>query len=150
MTSLVLGFDFGRRRIGVAVGQTLTGSAAAETVIRTRGDAPDWTAIEALVTRWAPTRLIVGRPSNMDGTASVMTEAAEDFATELGRRTGLPVSLVDERLTSIEARETLRAQRRDGTRRRRVRREDVDAHAAKLIVESWLADQPLSARETEA
>ena len=139
MTELVLGFDFGERRIGVAVGRPLTGSASPETVITSTGDGPDWSALLALVAEWAPAALVVGRPSNMDGTASAMTTAAEDFAAELGRRTGLPVHLVDERLTSFEAGETLRARRRDGTLKRRIRREDVDAHAAKLIVETWLA-----------
>lgn len=138
LQELVLGFDFGRRRIGVAVGQSLTGSASAETVLTTPPTGPDWTALEALVAQWQPARLLVGRPANMDGTDSQMTLAATEFATELGERTGLPVDLVDERLTSFEAREQLREQRRNGTKRRRVRSGELDAHAARLIVETWL------------
>ncbi|MEO0971484.1 MAG: Holliday junction resolvase RuvX [Pseudomonadota bacterium] len=141
MTDLVLGFDFGKRRIGVAVGQSLTGSASAHGTFEAIAGAPDWGAIEAVVAEWKPTRLLVGRPANMDGTDSAMTGAAEAFAEDLGQRTGLPVALVDERLTSFEAREHLRDQRRAGVRNRRVRPGDLDAHAARLIVETWLAQQ---------
>jgi putative Holliday junction resolvase len=140
VAGLVLGFDFGKRRIGVAVGQPLTGSASPQTVVQSTADGnPDWTAIEALVTQWAPNALVVGRPGNMDGTDSPMTAAAEAFAEALAERTGMVVALVDERLTSFDAMEALRAQRREGTRKRRIRREDVDALAAKLIVESYLS-----------
>ncbi len=138
-TELLLGFDFGARRIGVAVGQTLTGSASAEGTLSAHDGVPDWAAIDALIAQWSPTRLLVGRPANMDGTDSAMTSAAEAFASTLGERTGLPVDLVDERLTSFEAREQLREQRRSGVRKRRVRPGDLDAHAARLIVETWLA-----------
>ena len=138
---LVLGFDFGERRIGVAVGQSLTRSASAEGVLVATTDGPDWSAISKLVSTWSPTRLLVGRPSNMDGTDSDMTTAAEAFAAELAKRAQLPVDLVDERLTSFEAREQLRDQRRSGMKRRRVRRGELDAHAARLIVESWLRAQ---------
>lgn len=139
MTQLLLGFDYGTRRIGVAVGQTLTGSASAEGTLLAQGGQPNWPAIDALIAHWSPTRLLVGRPSNMDGTDSPMTGAAEAFAQRLGERAGLPVDLVDERLTSFEARQQLREQRRSGVRKRRVRPGDLDAHAARLIVETWLA-----------
>ncbi|MEO0422442.1 MAG: Holliday junction resolvase RuvX [Pseudomonadota bacterium] len=138
-TELLLGFDYGARRIGVAVGQTLTASASAEATLQAQGGEPDWAAIDALIAQWSPTRLLVGRPSNMDGTDSAMTTAAETFAETLGARAGLPVELVDERLTSFEAREQLREQRRSGVRKRRVRPGDLDSHAARLIVETWLA-----------
>lgn len=139
---LVLGFDYGRRRIGVAVGQSLTGSASAEGVVAASADGgPDWEAVEALIHQWQPTQLLVGRPANMDGTDSPMTAAAEAFANALAQRVGLPVALIDERLTSSEARDHLREQRRSGLRRRRVRRGDLDAHAARVIVEAWLRER---------
>lgn len=139
---VVLGFDFGERRIGVAVGQALTGSASAQAVLPCAANGPDWAAIDALVRTWRPARLLVGRPANMDGSDSAMTAAAETFAQALAARAGLPVELVDERLTSFEARDQLREQRRSGLRRRRVRRGELDAHAARLIVEAWLHQQP--------
>ncbi len=134
---VLLAFDFGARRIGVAVGQTLTGSASAAGTV-TAAPGPDWTAIERQVRDWSPARLLVGLPYNMDGTETVLTGACRAFGRELARRFGLPVEFVDERLTSAAATADLRDARRSGTRARRVRREDVDAHAARHILETWL------------
>ena len=134
---VLLAFDYGSRRIGVAVGQTLTGSASpAGTVAVTA--APDWVALEQLIRRWSPTRLLVGLPYNMDGSETVLTGVCRAFARELARRFGLPVDFVDERLTSVAAQADLREARRSGARTRRVRREDIDANAARLILETWL------------
>ena len=134
---VVLAFDYGARRIGVAVGQTTTGSASPVGVVAVRGT-PDWTALERWVREWSPARLLVGVPYNMDGTETVLTATCRAFAAELARRFGLPVECVDERLTSAAATADLREARRSGARTRRVRREDIDAHAARLILETWL------------
>jgi len=134
---VILAFDYGVRRIGVAVGQTTTGTASPAGVIPVHG-APDWPAIERCVSEWTPGRLLVGVPYNMDGTETVLTATCRAFATELARRFGLPVDCVDERLTSAAATADLREARRAGVRTRRVRREDIDAHAARLILETWL------------
>jgi putative Holliday junction resolvase len=134
---VILAFDYGVRRIGVAVGQTTTGTASPAGVIPVHGT-PDWPAIERCVNEWTPGRLLVGVPYNMDGTETVLTATCRAFATELARRFGLPVDCVDERLTSAAATADLREARRSGTRTRRVRREDIDAHAARLILETWL------------
>mgnify|MGYP006316871919 FL=1 len=101
-------------------------------------DTPDWTAVERCVRDWSPSRLLVGLPYNMDGTDTVLTATCRAFAAELARRFGLPVEFVDERLTSAAATADLREARRSGARARRVRREDIDAHAARLILETWL------------
>jgi putative Holliday junction resolvase len=143
---VILAFDYGVRRIGVAVGQTTTGTASPAGVIAVSG-VPDWAAIERCVREWSPARLLVGLPYNMDGSDTVLTAACRRFATELARRFGLPVEFVDERLTSAAATADLREVRRSGARTRRVRREDVDANAARLILETWLhspATQPES------
>ena len=134
---VILAFDYGVRRIGVAVGQTTTGTASPAGVIPVHGT-PDWPAIARCVNEWTPGRLLVGVPYNMDGTETVLTATCRAFATELARRFGLPVDCVDERLTSAAATADLREARRSGTRTRRVRREDIDAHAARLILETWL------------
>ena len=134
---VILAFDYGVRRIGVAVGQTTTGTASPAGVIPVHGT-PDWPAIERCVNEWTPGRLLVGVPYNMDGTETVLTATCRAFATELARRFGLPVDCVDERLTSAAASADLREARRSGARSRRVRREDIDAHAARLILETWL------------
>lgn len=132
-----MAFDYGTRRIGVAVGQTTTASGSPAGVIDVRAT-PDWTALARCVREWSPSRLLVGLPYNMDGSDTLLTATCRAFAAELERRFGLPVELVDERLTSAAATADLREARRSGARARRVRREDIDAHAARLILESWL------------
>jgi putative holliday junction resolvase len=134
---LILAFDYGERRIGVAVGNTGTHTASAVGVLPARG-VPDWEAVTRCLRQWSPGRLIVGLPYNMDGSDTVLTAACRSFAAELSRRFKLPVELVDERLTSSAAMADLREARRSGARSRRVRREDVDANAARLILETWL------------
>ncbi len=134
---VVLAFDYGTRRIGVAAGQTATGTAGAAGTVDVAG-APDWAALERCVRDWSPDRLLVGLPYNMDGTETPLTGSCRAFASELARRFGLPVELVDERLTSAAAQADLRDARRSGARTRRVKREDIDANAARLILETWL------------
>lgn len=132
-----MAFDYGARRIGVAVGQTTTASASPAGVLEVH-TAPDWNALGRCVREWSPSRLLVGLPYNMDGSDTLLTATCRAFAAELERRYGLPVELVDERLTSAAATADLREARRSGARTRRVRREDIDAHAARLILETWL------------
>ncbi len=85
-----------------------------------------------------PRLLVVGAPYNADGSPGALAPAARRFATELGRRFGLPVNMVDERWSSLEASEALKAQRSSGERRKRVRKEDIDSAAAAVILERWL------------
>jgi putative holliday junction resolvase len=129
----VLAFDFGLRHIGVAAGQTVTGTASPVTTLRAVQGRPDWRAVGKLVSSWTPLRLLVGLPLNMDGSDSEMSQRAAAFAEKLERRTGVPVTLVDERLTTREARERLRNARgrRTGT---------GHAQAAVLIAETWLGE----------
>jgi putative holliday junction resolvase len=122
----------------VAVGQTLTGSASAAGVLPARQGAADWIAVDTCIARWAPTRLLVGVPYNMDGSETTTIAACRAFGEELARRSGLPVEFVDERLTSSAAYDELRNERRSGARSRRIRPEDIDANAARLILETWM------------
>lgn len=94
--------------------------------------------IAALIEEWKPDALVIGVPYNVDGTESRLTGLAVSFGLRLGKRFGLPVDQVDERLTSMEARMMLTEQRRTGQRRRKIRREDIDSLSAKLIAETWL------------
>ncbi len=131
----VLGFDFGTKRIGVAIGNTLTGTARPLTVLPARDGVPDWTQLAALVAEWKPGRLVVGLPLNMDGSESELSTRARSFGRKLAGRLVLPVDVMDERLSSFEARgELLRGHDRRG-------KPEVDALAAALIVESWLAER---------
>ena len=134
----MLAFDFGTRRIGVAVGQTTTRSANAVGTVPARDGAPDWAAVDTCIAQWAPTRLLVGLPYNMDGSDTSTTAACRAFGAKLARRTGLPVEYVDERLTSAAAYDELRNERRSGARARRIRPEDIDANAARLLLETWM------------
>lgn len=129
----LLGFDFGPRKIGVAVGQTITGSASPLTTLRSREQRPDWGRIADLVREWQPSALVVGLPFNMDDSEARWAAAARRFARQLEGRFGLAVHLVDERLTSLEARRQL-GRPTDSLAA-------IDALAAKLILETWLCER---------
>ena len=137
MPKTILAFDFGLRRIGVAVGQDVTASASPVGVIRNDGGGVDHDRIHELIAEWQPTTLVVGLPLHADGTQGDITAAAQDFAKELERH-GLKVETVDERYTSIEAERVLKNARQQGSRGR-ISREDVDAAAAVLIAERYLS-----------
>lgn len=138
MGEVLLAFDFGTRRIGVAVGQTLTGSATAVGALPCKHGAPDWPAVDTCIAQWAPARLLVGLPYNMDGSDTTTTAACHEFGAQLAERSRLPVEYVDERLTSNAAYDELRDERRSGARARRIRPEDIDANAARLILTTWM------------
>ena len=132
----LLGFDYGERRIGVAVGQTLTGTAQPLVTLRTIKQHPDWEAIGALIREWGPEALVVGLPFNMDDTEADPAPAARRFARQLEGRFRLKTYLVDERLTSLEAERMLAAG--EGRSVGRGGRE-IDPLAARLILETWLS-----------
>lgn len=131
----LLAFDYGRRRIGVAVGQSITCSARPLTTINCINQKPDWPLIEGLLTTWKPDALIIGLPMNMDGTEHEMSKAARRFSNQLHGRYGLPVELVDERLTSIEASSRIAEQKL--SKKKRLDKKTIDTVAAQLILESW-------------
>lgn len=135
--SLALGFDFGLRRIGVAVGSRATGSATPLGAIPCREGQPDWTAIQAFISEWQPDLLVVGLPYNSDGSDTDMSRAARRFGNRMGSRFGLPVEFVNERLSSNEATRRLVEARRRGARGR-IRKQDVDQVAASIILQTWL------------
>lgn len=129
-----LGFDFGFKRIGVAVGQLLTCSASPLATLNAQMGVPDWNSIAKLITQWVPQALIVGLPTCINGNKLYTTSAARRFAKELHQRFVLPVHLVDERLTTVAAREQLFAQ--GGYRK--IKKSEVDSIAACVILEQWL------------
>ncbi|HVW69224.1 MAG TPA: Holliday junction resolvase RuvX [Steroidobacteraceae bacterium] len=138
MPQTVLAFDFGHKRIGIAAGDTLTATAAPRPAAAVRQQGPDWDAIAREVKMLGPGLLVVGAPYNADGSPGALAPAARRFAAELERRFGLPVSMVDERWSSLEATAALKAQRSSGERKRRVTKEDIDSAAAAVILERWL------------
>lgn len=132
-----LGFDFGMKNIGVAVGQELTHTANPLKVIKAREGIPNWDQIQALIDEWQPQQLIVGLPFNMDGTEQEMTQAARRFGNRLNGRFHLPVEWQDERLSTFEALDQLGIQ----SKMQSNNREDVDRISAQLILQSWLNQQ---------
>ena len=136
---LLLGFDYGSKQIGVAVGQAVTGQARELCVLKAQNGVPDWTQIERLLKEWQPDALVVGLPLNMDGTPSEMSARAEKFARRLHGRFQLPVFTHDERLTTFEAKGQRLAQGQRGGYRER----PVDALAAALLLEGWLQQRPV-------
>lgn len=141
----VLAFDYGLRRIGVASGQQITGSASAVATVRNGEKGPDWAHIDTLIAEWQPTRLIVGMPMHADGEPGSLADAVDAFCTGL-ERYGLPLETVDERHSSLEANRLLKAGRQAGTRGR-IAKGQIDAAAAAVIAERWLAQTHLSERD---
>ena len=137
----VLAFDFGLKRIGIASGDTLTATAAPRPAVAVHQNGPDWNAIAREVRMLSPRLLVVGAPYNADGSPGTLAPAARRFAAELERRFGLPVNMVDERWSSLEASAALKAQRSSGERKRRVRKEDINSAAAAVILERWLTGE---------
>lgn len=137
---MILAFDFGRRRIGVATGDSVSRSAAPRGALLVGPAGPPWDAIGSLLRDWQPAVIVVGLPYNVDGSESAVAGAARAFAGELAERYGVMVKLVDERYSSIEAGTRLKGARESGLRKRRVEKSDVDAAAACIILERWLTE----------
>lgn len=132
--SVALGFDFGTRRTGVAVGNGITGNARALKAITTG----DWGAIEEFVDHWQPEALVVGLPLDTDGSDQAITNRARNFMDDLAAHFGLPVHAIDERYSTIEAADRLRQDRASGRKAKRAAKGDTDALAAQVILENWL------------
>ena len=143
---VVLAFDFGQARIGVAVGSLEVATARGLDVIANRGGAVDWPAIDRLIQTWRPSVLVVGEPEAQTGPDGRLPRALRRFRAELGSRYALPVARVNEDYTSECARAELRAQRQEGARKRLVRGE-TDKMAAAYILNAWLSEQHVIARE---
>ena len=135
----ILAFDFGLRRIGVAVGQDITGSASPLGVVANRESGVDHGAVAALIKEWRPTELVVGMPTHADGSPSDMQVPVEAFIEEL-QRYELAVNTVDERYTSVEAEQVLKEARAAGTRGR-ISKEMIDSAAAVIIAERYLSSR---------
>ncbi len=139
MSRTLLGFDFGRNRIGVAVGQEITRTVTALLTLPGKNQKPDWTGISQLINEWQPDLLVVGLPLQEDGGEQDMSKAARRFGNQLKGRYNLPVEMMDERYSSLEANMLLREQQ--------VPRVKKNAHqyndhiAAQLILQSWLDTQ---------
>ena len=134
---VVLGFDWGSKRIGVAVGSDVLNQANPLKTLSAQGGMPDWNLVKAYIHEWHPHILVVGIPSDMEGKALSTTQRAKKFSDQLHARFQLPVYLVDERLTTVEARQQLF----EIGGYSKIQKSQVDSYAANLIVEQWLLDR---------
>ncbi len=133
----VLGFDYGKKRIGLATGQTITNSATPCKTIKQIDGNPDWQAIDAEIQQWKPQKLIVGMPYHTDGSENKMTAAARHFCYELKKRFKLPVFEVNEALSSQQAEEILKK----NIKINKQNKHEIDRMAAAIIVQRWLDRQ---------
>jgi putative holliday junction resolvase len=147
--AVVLGFDYGGRRIGAAVGQSITGTATALAVIANSAQGPDWNAIDKLIKEWRPAQLLIGLPLTLGGEEQAASRAARVFGLALAERYRLPVLEHDERFSSRAAGAAF-AQARSRGEARRKDAALLDAQAARLIVEGYLATQPQHAAHDES
>ena len=128
---IVLGFDYGKRYIGVAAGETLSGACQALGVAHAVKGVPKWHEIDAWIAKWQPKSLVVGLPLNMDGSEQTITKAARKFKDNLEKRTGLPCFFADERLTTYAASQE---------KKHKVKQE-LDAESARLILQGWMSNR---------
>ena len=126
----ILSFDFGTKKIGVAVGQTKTRTSSPLEVIFNKNNVTNWSKIHSIVEEWRPELILVGKPLNMDGTDSDIMKTVNIFFEKLNKITNIPCEYVDERLTSFEARQNLLE----------INTDLVDAHAAKILIDHWLSE----------
>ena len=123
----VISFDFGTKKIGVAVGQTETKTSSPLQIVFSKNNTVNWDEIASIVNEWKPNLILVGKPLNMDGSDSDMMEKVDIFYKKLKKISKIPCEYVDERLTSFEARESLTE----------IKKDLIDAHAAKILIDQW-------------
>lgn len=131
----VIGFDYGSKRMGIAVGQTFTATARPLTTLPTNNHQPDWVPLNEIIREWQPQALVVGLPKHADDSESSLTRAVYHFGQQLQEQYNLPVYWIDERLSSYAATQEC------VTSTKKFRKEKLDALAARIILETWLTEQ---------
>ena len=123
----IIAFDYGEKKIGVAVGQTSTNTSSQLKIIFNKYNKTNWISISSLLDEWKPGLILLGKPLNMDGSESVIMKKVDKFYKELKSIYDADIEFIDERLTTFEAREILKDEKHD----------NVDAHAAKILIDNW-------------
>ena len=123
----IIAFDYGEKKIGVAVGQTSTNTSSPLKIIFNKDNKTNWISISLLLDEWKPGLILLGKPLNMDGSESEIMKKVDKFYKELKSIYDADIEFVDERLTTFEAREILKDEKHD----------NVDAHAAKILIDNW-------------
>ena len=135
----ILGFDFGTKRIGIAIAQEVTGTSNPLITVTAVKHKPDWDSISKIIEEWQPDLLVIGLPLHMDGTEQDMTQAARRFSNQLNGRYQIPIALMDERLSSNEAESILNEQ--SSTRSHYQNKAQIDMISAQLILQSWMSSE---------
>jgi putative Holliday junction resolvase len=141
----LMAFDYGKKRIGLAVGQRLLQSANGIGYVNATDGKPNWDQLDAFVKEWQPDGFVVGLPLNMDGSESDMSKRANKFSNRLHGRYGKPSFTIDERLSTYAAKEEARAQGHKG----HYKSDPIDALAAQFILETWLNEYPFEHTDQE-
>ena len=137
-----IGFDFGTRRIGIAIGEYRLQKATPLGVVTNNNGTPDWPSIDKYMEQWQPSDIIVGWPLTEDLQEQTITHHVKGFIKRLVKRYDLPVHKADERFSSMAAQDEIKKMRSSGQRKRKTTHSDVDTRAAALILESWFAMGP--------
>ena len=135
-SKVILAFDFGLKHIGVAIGQEITNTAETFFSLEAKNGEPDWSKLDPLVKEWRPKLLIVGNPLNMDGSDSEIKKKSDKFSNLINKRYNIPVELMDERLTTREAKDRLKAEEDNSASSGR----DTHQIAAQIILENWFSE----------
>ena len=135
-TKVILAFDFGLKHIGVAIGQEITNTAETFFSLKAKNGEPDWRKLDTLIKEWNPKLLVVGNPLNMDGSESEIKKKSDKFSNLINKRYNIPVELMDERLTTREAKERLKAEEDNSASSGR----DTHQIAAQIILENWFSE----------
>lgn len=131
-----IGIDYGLTNVGIAIGQSITGTAAALKTIKTNKSF-NWDALDEIIKVWMPEAIIIGLPLTEDGQEQLITKQTRNFSKKLLNRYNLPVYEVDERYSSMQAQESFAEARKIGNAKRKDSK-NLDAHAAKNILQRWL------------
>ena len=123
----IIAFDYGEKKIGVAVGQTSTNTSSPLQIIFNKDTKTNWVSISSLLDEWKPDLILLGKPLNMDGSESEIMKKVDKFYKQLKSIYDADIEFIDERLTTFEAREILKDEKQD----------NVDAHAAKILIDNW-------------
>lgn len=127
VNGVVIGFDFGLKRIGVAVGQTITQTASPTDIVLSKDGKPDWQHVTKLFEQWQPVAIVVGLPMRLNGEEQALTQPARKFGQRLSGRYNRPIFYIEEQLSSVEA----KARVKNPTLH-------IDDHAAQIILQNWL------------
>lgn len=141
--AVIIAFDFGLKRTGVAIGNTLTGSASPECTLHSKNNQPDWDRISDLFKEWQPAKIVVGMPTELDGSESPLTKDVQRFCNQIQGRYTIEVEQENEQFTSIEAGRRLKQLRQSG-RKKKITKDEVDKIAATIILENWMQKNAFS------